>query len=135
MNIQEYISSGIVESYVLGLASDEERKEFEKICTQYPEALAARTAFELALEKQALENAIAPPADLKIKIFDKIGTAGKVVPMQSVPAGKTSWLKYAVAASVILLAMFINHLYALTNETNLTSPIDCHFLIGCIGSK
>ena len=104
MNTQEYISSGIVESYVLGLASDEERREFEKMCDQYPELLVARTAFELALEKQAMENAIAPPAELKNKIAEQIGAAGKVVSMQSAPVKKISWLKYAAAASVILLA-------------------------------
>jgi len=104
VNIQEYISSGIVESYVLGLASDEERREFERSCDQYPEVLAARTTFEMALEKQAMENAIAPPADLKNKIIDKIGTAGKIVSMQSEQGRKTGWLKYVAAASVILLA-------------------------------
>jgi anti-sigma-K factor RskA len=104
VNVQEYISSGIVESYVLGLASDEERREFEKMCEQYPELLAARTAFELALEKQAMENAIAPPADLKNKISEKIGASGKIVSMQPEQARKTSWLKYVAAASVILLA-------------------------------
>jgi hypothetical protein len=51
VNIQEYISSGIIESYVLGLASDEERREFEQTCAQYPEVLAARIEFELAMEK------------------------------------------------------------------------------------
>ena len=56
MNIQEYISSGIVESYVLGLASPEERVEFEGLCVQYPELVAARTEFELALEKQYEES-------------------------------------------------------------------------------
>ncbi|MFZ1314353.1 MAG: hypothetical protein WAR38_15915, partial [Chitinophagaceae bacterium] len=80
MNIQEYISSGITESYVLGLASDEERREFEKMCAQYPEVLQARFAFELAMEKQALENAINPTAELKDRILERIGSAGKIVP-------------------------------------------------------
>ena len=70
MNTQEYILSGIVESYVLGLASDEERREFEQMCSQHPEVLAARNSFELAMEKQAMENAIAPATDLKSKIFE-----------------------------------------------------------------
>ena len=116
MNIQEYISGGIVESYVLGLASDEERREFEKMCEQYPEVLAARTAFELALEKQAMENAIAPPADLKNKIIDNISAAGKVVSMQSLPARKTSWLKYVAAASIILLAGSLYYNISLYNK-------------------
>ena len=104
MNVQEYISSGVIESYVLGLASEEERNEFEKMCAQYPEVLAARTAFELALEKQAMENVIAPPEDLKNKIVQKISAAGKIIPMQPASVRKTGWLKYVAAASVILLA-------------------------------
>lgn len=116
MNIQEYISSGVIESYVLGLASDEERREFEKICAQYPEALAARTAFELALEKQAMENSITPPADLKNKIIEQLGAAAKVVSMQSVPARKVGWLKYTAVASVILLAGSLYYNISLYNK-------------------
>jgi anti-sigma-K factor RskA len=118
VDIQEYISSGIVESYVLGLASDEERREFEQLCKQYPQLLAARTAFELAMEKQAMENAIAPPADLKGKIFDQISETGKLVSMQpeSAPVKKINWAKYAAAASVILLAGSLYYNITLFNK-------------------
>ncbi len=118
MNVQEYISSGIVESYVLGLASDEERREFEQMCSQYPEVLSARTAFELALEKQAIENAITPSADVKSKIFDQISGSGKVVSMhsESTPVRKINWAKYAAAASVILLAGSIYWNITLSNK-------------------
>jgi len=104
VNLQEYISSGIIESHVLGLASAEERSEFEKMCEQYPEVLQARIAFELSLEKEAKQNAIEPPYYLKEKIFDTIHSIGKVVNMSSPPVRKSSWLKYAVAACLVLLA-------------------------------
>lgn len=104
MNIQEYISSGIIESYVLGLASEEERKEFEGICNQYPEVLAARNAFEMALENQAMQNAITPSADVKNKIFDTISSSVKVFSIAETPVKKINWFKYAAAASIILLA-------------------------------
>lgn len=104
MNTQEYISSGIVESYVLGLASEEERREFENMCNQHSEVFAARNAFEIALEKQAMQNAIAPSADVKNKIFDAISSSAKVVSMAEAPVKKINWFKYAAAASVILLA-------------------------------
>ncbi|MBL7729681.1 MAG: anti-sigma factor [Chitinophagaceae bacterium] len=110
MNTQEYISSGIVESYVLGLLSEEERKEFEQVCSQHPEVQEARTAFELSLEKQAMENAIAPPAQLRNKIFSAISSdtaapADKTVQPRETPVKKmTNWWKYAAAASVLLLA-------------------------------
>ena len=103
MNVQEYISSGIIESYVLGLASAEERSEFEKMCAQYPEVLQARISFELALEKEAMQNSIEPPADLKEKIMSEIQPTGKVVSM-SPAVRKTGWLKYAIASCLILLA-------------------------------
>ena len=104
MNVQEYISGGIIESYVLGLASEEERSEFEKMCEQYSEVLQARIAFELSLEKEAKQNAIEPPADLKEKIFDAIQPMGRIVNMSSTPVKRSKWLKYAVAACLVLLA-------------------------------
>jgi anti-sigma-K factor RskA len=118
VNIQEYISSGIAESYVLGLASPEERSEFEQMCLQYPEVLAARTAFELALEKQAMDNAIAPPAGLKNKILAELdsSSATKIVTMEQAPVKNLNWLKYAAAACVALLAGSIYLNVSLSNK-------------------
>ena len=79
------------------------------MCAQYPEVLQARIAFELALEKQALENAINPTTELKDRIFERIGSTGKIVPLQDTSIKNTQpgallWLKYAAAACVVLLA-------------------------------
>jgi anti-sigma-K factor RskA len=106
VNVQEYISSGIVESYVMGLASPDEQREFEQICAQYPEVLEARIAFETSLEEQAMKNAIIPPASLKEKVvaaaFENPGAT--IVSIDRTPVVKTNWIKYAAAAAVILLA-------------------------------
>jgi anti-sigma-K factor RskA len=75
VNVKEYISSGIVESYVLGLATEPERLEFETACQQYPEVLQARMQFEQALEAKLLQDAVAPPAGLKQKISDAINSS------------------------------------------------------------
>lgn len=106
MNIQEYISSGIIESYVLGLASGEERREFEEICALHPEVLEARIAFEKSLEKQAFDNAIAPAPGLKAKIQAALDLGGQndVAEIKQAPVRTLNWLRYAAAASVILLA-------------------------------
>lgn len=105
MNIQEYISSGIVESHVLGLTSEEERLEFERLCLQYPELVQARTAFELSLEKQAMENMVAPDTGLKARIWDEIKTEAKIVPISAgAPVRIMNWWKYVAAACVVLLA-------------------------------
>lgn len=106
MNVQEYISSGIVESYVLGLASAEEQAEFESMCRQYQEVLQARISFEEAMQKQAMQNAVAPPPALKQQIMEAtLRSEAKVIPIDTSKAlKKTNWLKYAVAACAILLA-------------------------------
>lgn len=110
MNIQEYISSGIVESYVLGLASNEERLEFEQHCAAYPELKQAREAFELSLEQHALGNAVTPPPAIKESIWNNLGlsSAGAspvadVRPVPLTPVRTLSFSKILAAASVILL--------------------------------
>jgi anti-sigma-K factor RskA len=121
VNIQEYISSGIVESYVMGLASEQERAEFEKNCSLYPEIAEARNVFELSLEQQAVENAILPVAGLKEKIWNRLQqdeSYGKVISINKLkePAKKINWLKYAAAACLILLAGSAYWNYSLFNQ-------------------
>ncbi len=117
MNVQEYISSGIVESYVLGLASEEERKEFEQQCQQYPEVMKARTDFELVLENQAMQNAVVPDPALKSKIWNQVQQTGKVVSISaSTPVRKMHWARYVAAASVILLIVSLYWNISLFNK-------------------
>ena len=121
MNIKEYISSGIVESYVLGLLTAQEKFEFEQYCEAYPELKKARDAFELAIEKQALEGATLPPADLKQKIASKIFEVKKsapVIPIETAPSRKFNWARFVTAASVLLLAGSIWWNMSLRNEND-----------------
>jgi anti-sigma-K factor RskA len=109
VNIKEYISSGIIESYVLGLASPEERTEFEKLCIQYPELVTARTSFEIALEQRFLEQAITPASGTKEKVMSALRqqtyvNQTKIISMESTnPNRRSSSMTWVAAASVILL--------------------------------
>jgi len=69
VNVQEYILSGVVESYVLGLSGAEERAEFERMCAAHSEVRAARDALRQLLEKRLVSQAIAPPSNLKVKLL------------------------------------------------------------------
>jgi len=103
VNIHEYISSGIVESYVLGLASEEERREFEEMCVSHPELAEARNSFELALEEQALKNAVPPPAGLKEKVWSAIShttSPSKVINMET--SRRSAGWGWVAAASIFL---------------------------------
>lgn len=106
MNIKEYISSGVVESYVLGLLTAQERFEFEQYCETYPELKAARSSFELAVEKEAMENAVWPPAHIKERVWDAIlskpeSKSSRIISMEPASTRRSgfSWL---AAASIIL---------------------------------
>ena len=106
MNIQEYISSGIVESYVLGLASPEERIEFEEMCAQHPELVEARNNFELSLEEQARKNVVPPPMGAKEKILSAIqqssaSKTSKLISMEPTTR-RSSGLRWIAAAAIIL---------------------------------
>jgi hypothetical protein len=72
VDVKEYISSGIIERYVFGLATDAEREEFERIYKKYPEVDVARDEFEIKLEQQIMQDAIEPPAHLKETIQNSI---------------------------------------------------------------
>jgi len=116
VEIKEYISSGIVESYVLGLTSFEEAEEFERMCAAHSEVRAARDLFEQQLEKNTIAVGEQPPKKLKSLVLSEIeidaqkSGATSIISEPKAPIEKpreiifnpTIW-KYAAAAVVILL--------------------------------
>ncbi len=109
MNIKEYISSGIVEAYVLGLAGEAERAEFEQLCLQYPELVAARNDFEESLRKNVFADAVTPPGHVKDRFLEAIQKnpsiqSPKIIAMkESTPVRRNGMLRFVAAASVLLL--------------------------------
>lgn len=129
MDIQAYIQSGIIESYVLGLTSAEETAEVERLRIQYREVDEAINEFSLAVEKKAFENAIKPPPELKSKIISAIyqedefsndmgqGTKedhAKIVPFATI----RSWRMAAAACAILFIvsAAFNFYLYSLYTD-------------------
>ena len=96
-----------MESYVLGLATDAERQEFEQICASYPEVVEARDAFERSLETMLLNEAVAPPAQLKEKVLQQTTLPEASGTLQEeeyiAPVRQLNPWKWVAAASVLLL--------------------------------
>lgn len=104
MNIQEYISSGILEAYALGELSDIERAEVEENLVQHVELRAELSKIEDAQEVLLQKLAIAPPPSIKVKVMLQAQPRRNVVSLDvSFP-----W-KFAAAASVTL-ALFLGYL-------------------------
>ena len=112
MNLKEYIASGIIESYVMGLASETERAEFEQMCAEHPELVAERRKFEESLETYASEQAIRPPTEVKAKILKAIITMESSTKLRGI-----GLLRFVAAAAVILLIGMVV-LYYQVNQQN-----------------
>ncbi|MBC7923236.1 MAG: cupin domain-containing protein [Ferruginibacter sp.] len=72
MDIQGYLSSGIIESYCLGVASPAEREELDRLCWRYPEIKAEVAAVSRTLEHFAVAHRQTPPPYLKSRILAEI---------------------------------------------------------------
>lgn len=108
MEVQDIISSGLLELYATGLASSTERQQVENWIKQYPEAAAELKDIESGLENYAQSAAVTPPIEIKEKIFTRINALRPVSDIDNgstakVVAFKNYW-KFAAAASIILLA-------------------------------
>lgn len=123
MDIKEYISSGILENYVLNNLSEQERQEVECMSHIYPEIKLELTKFQESIEKLAEQYAKTPPAELKNKILDIIDKTEQlpkegrkeVVEDTSkvVSINRNNTYRFAAAASILIavgsIFMFINN--------------------------
>ncbi len=74
MDIQSYISSGAIESFVLGLSDAAEIAEINGLRLEHPQIEAAIQAFEKSLEKQALKASTQPVPEMKQVLMARLKT-------------------------------------------------------------
>ncbi|WP_379968756.1 anti-sigma factor domain-containing protein [Epilithonimonas sp. UC225_85] len=135
MNIEEYISSGILESYILGLASPEEAGILECVMKNSAEVRSAFEEAQKTLEDLATAQAVTPPDDLEIKIWTKIQQEQTVeeskpvisekpefkigeITQEIYPNKAIKWQKYAIAASVLFFVSIIGNFFWINDISN-----------------
>lgn len=128
MDVQQFISSGIIEAYVLGMASDAEVRELEALAAQHPEIAEAIDAIRQALERYSLQQAVEPPAGLKSQIWSAIAAeenAGAAsapdqepatqvrafVPREDGPMVKRNYGSLAAAVILLLGSLVLNFIF------------------------
>lgn len=137
MNVNEYISSGILEQYVSGLISPQEKQEVECMSHIYPEIQDELNTLYATFEAIALEMKRTPPAHLKASVMSALNdlknedlslTASPLVsasipeetPVTQHPTTgnvrtmQTGWIR--IAASVLLL-LTVSFGYLLYNKS------------------
>ncbi|ANF50051.1 hypothetical protein A0O34_05710 [Chryseobacterium glaciei] len=135
MNTKEYISSGILESYILGFASQEEAGILECVMKNNAEVKAAFEEAQKTLEDLATAQAVTPPNDLKSKIWNKIQQEQIVEEVRPVISEvkqdlkvqgeireintqkNNNWKSYAVAASVLFLVSVAGNLFWMNTQS------------------
>jgi mannose-6-phosphate isomerase-like protein (cupin superfamily) len=71
-DINDYINSGILESYVLGMATSEEIKEVEQVAYANVEVKEAIDSISRLFEQQAISQAVQPDLTIKPLLLAKI---------------------------------------------------------------
>jgi len=114
MDVKEYISSGIVELYVIGSLSKEEAKEVEQMAAAHKEVADEIRKTQELIDGYAMLHQRNPPTQLRAQIMEKLG-AGVVneakleARIKNIYANSVAY-KYLVAASVA--ALFITTFFS-----------------------
>ncbi len=129
MDIKDYITSGILENYVFGASSLQERQEVECMSHIYPEIKEELTRLQSTIENLAIKYATTPPRDLKSKVLaqieselqiqaDAIEAETKIIPISNQSKSVNRANKLMVAASMIGVLGLGTYAYFIKEELN-----------------
>ena len=110
-NIKSYLESGILEQYVLGDLSVEEKLDVENNARKYLEVRKELEEIEHALISYAKSIAIEPSTKAKTNFLNAVNTIDQVNNSSSANTGESyikslTFYKYAFAASLSMNRMF-----------------------------
>ncbi|MEK6478586.1 anti-sigma factor [Catalinimonas sp. 4WD22] len=127
MNINEWINSGIIESYVLGDLSEQEMREVEDMAQRYPDVQKELEQTEETLEGLAMKAGLKPRIEIKSQILQKVESKvtdqksgiekdypvqEKTHTLQSEPSrGIKLWQYWSAAASILLVLATVLAIY------------------------
>ncbi|MCJ8289212.1 MAG: anti-sigma factor [Crocinitomicaceae bacterium] len=142
MDSKEYIASGIIERYVLGSVSDQERREVECMSSIYPELKEELLSIQSTIESYIESIAVEPPVSLKGIILEAIRNVEQEssVKIESVQAESNvisekeeakvvqlkpkSFLKWAAAAAIIpIIGMGVMYFGERNSRIDLTDQL------------
>jgi anti-sigma-K factor RskA len=108
MSIEEIISSGLLESYVLGAANADDAAMINTLCKTHPEILKEIEAIEASLIKTAANTVKKPNAEVKNKIIEALKSdtittkEPNVIALKNKNETHLKLYQFAFAASLLL---------------------------------
>jgi len=120
MDMEEYINSGIIQDYCLGLLTEAESRPVEQNAILYTEVKQEIESYLQALEQYATDCAIAPPVHIKNKIAGILNNLAleEAASTQHLPiinkySGYQNWLRIVqplLPAKLITEEMFVHEI-------------------------
>jgi anti-sigma-K factor RskA len=118
MDKEQFLSSGLLEQYVLGLTTPEESREVERHLKKYPELRAEAEAMRKGIEQYAMQHSIPSLSGGKKKNelsqrFDdesEESTRSRIRPAKRVN-GSSAWWQFAASATILILGLLTLFLF------------------------
>ncbi|MDE3182411.1 MAG: anti-sigma factor [Bacteroidota bacterium] len=120
MTKEEFILSGLLELYAMGISSPEETQIVQEHLDRFPELKQELKETEIALENYALSNSTQPAPSVKEKLFNQLFSGDEKNPLNMAPVvsmTKKSFVPLfykSIAAAVFILligSMVLNYSY------------------------
>ena len=131
MNIQDIISSGLLEMYATGNTSAEENAQVKLLVAAHAEVREELYKIELALEQYAFANAVQPKIKVGQKLFSQLNfeqnisnTQNNIKPVIEI----SNWKKIAVAASILLATSALFNIFIYKKYQDSASTIQANNL-------
>jgi len=123
MDKETFIKSGLIEQYVMGLASPEEMKKVEQMAAAYPEVNQHICEMQDCMKRYVEMHSIPPPKRSRQRIIDTIDEMDSHEPVsasqvRSNPSGKVIQLSRWMAgvAAALFLGLLGACLYLYSNQ-------------------
>jgi anti-sigma-K factor RskA len=125
VRVEEIISSGVLESYVLGITTEEENLMVRDMCSKHPELVKEIELIEETLMNYSAQHAPPLRRDLKERIaagltFNDEKPEAVVVPITRAPSASLNFYRLGIAASILLLITSGIYIYSLQNKIAVT---------------
>jgi anti-sigma-K factor RskA len=125
LDINSIISSGILESYVLGTATAEETKQVQELCMKHPELIKEMELIENTLIKYSENNAPKISSAFKEHLFSKLNDRiikaiqPRIIPIVSKASTKKQYIFAAAAVTLFIISSVFNiMLYSKLQKVN-----------------
>lgn len=100
MTPEEFLNTGLLEEYVLGLLTDAKADKVQAYIAKHPSIENTYIDMQTTVSNLAKSHGIIPPAQVKSKVMQSIGNSNRII----IPK-ENNWLKYVTSAIAIILGI------------------------------